>query len=142
MRKTLLSLVLAMLATPVFAAGIAVSHATLRVITPVSPAAGYFDVANDTARDVILTGARSPACGSLMMHQSTTDPFGLSRMVAAPRFVVPAHGRVGFKPGGYHLMCEHLALGAAHHATVTLLFEGGVTQDVIFTVVDAKGAPR
>ena len=143
MRVVLLSVVLALAAPAAFAGEITVMHATLRVISAAIPGAGYFDLSNGTGKNIALTGARSPICSDLMMHQSATES-GMARMLSVARIDVAPGQKLSFKPGGYHLMCMQpaAALATAHTAIITLLFAGGATQDVTFTVVNAKGAPR
>ncbi|HWD26044.1 MAG TPA: copper chaperone PCu(A)C [Rhizomicrobium sp.] len=132
-----------MLATPALAAGITVSHAALRVIAPGVPAAGYFDLRNDTAKPVVLIGARSPMCGAMMLHLSSSEG-GMMRMTTVSELPVLPGAGVSFRPGSYHLMCEHPAplLFDVHRETITLEFKSGAARDVTFTLVDAKGAPR
>ena len=143
MRRLLLSVALMLIATPALAGGITVSHAMLRTITPAVPAAGYFDLRNGTATAITLTGARSSACGDMMMHRSDGEG-GMMRMAMTPQIAVAPGARLSFRPGSYHLMCEHPspALFTAHAATVTLTFQGGTMLDVTFAVVDAKGTQR
>ncbi|NUR23019.1 copper chaperone PCu(A)C [Frateuria sp.] len=81
-------------------------HATgawIRVLPGALPAGGYVTLRNDGDRPAMLTGASSPAYGSVMLHQSSTDT-GMGRMRMVDRLEVPAHGQVALSPGGYHLM--------------------------------------
>ena len=83
---------------------VSISNPWIRFITPQTPAAGYFTVTNVGAHPVAIIGASSPACGSLMLHQSR-NVNGTEHMDAVASVSVPAHGAVRFEPGGYHLMC-------------------------------------
>lgn len=95
----------------------------IRFITPTTPAAGYFTVTNAGARPVVITGASSPDCGSLMLHQSS-NMGGTEQMDMVTSVTVPAHGSVRFAPGGYHLMCTSPSAGVTpgHSIAVTLNF--------------------
>lgn len=83
---------------------LSISNPWIRFITPSTPAGGYFTVTNASSKPVVIMGASSPACGSVMLHQSN-ETGGVSRMDAVNQVTVPPHGSVQFKPGGYHLMC-------------------------------------
>jgi copper(I)-binding protein len=112
----------------------------MRFILPSRPAAGYFTLNNDTDKAFTLTGAVSPDCGTLMLHQ-TLQQNGQDRMVPAKSIPVPAHGKVVFAPGGYHLMCMSPAAALRPDKTVpvTLRFADGSTVTVRFPVRGATG---
>ncbi len=145
MRNMLLRVAAAamVLAAPAAAADLTVSHATLRVISLSVPAAGYFDLANASATPVTLTGAQSTACGMLMLHKSSTQG-GMASMDDVATLVVPAHGKISFAPGGYHLMCMDPAasLTKARAAAVTLEFQNAPALAASFAVTDARGRPH
>ena len=138
-------LVAAMLAASVAARaaapdGLSLGEQWFRFITPTLPAAGYFTLTNATAAIQTLVGASSPACGSLMLHQSVTKD-GVEQMIMVPKVAVPAHGTLRFAPGGYHLMCmsPEPAMRPGQSVPVTLQFEGGGTLDAEFPVRGATG---
>src|SRR5579885_1445433 len=81
-----------------------------------------------------------PACGMLMLHQSTSEN-GTSSMSELSGVVVPAHGRIAFAPGGYHLMCMNPdeGLSPGKHVPVTLEFADGTKVNADFTVKNARG---
>lgn len=112
----------------------------IRVLLPSRPAGGYFDLDNHGASPLTLIGAKSPGCGSLMLHRSTASG-GTEQMVAVDQVSVPAHGSIQFAPGGYHLMCMGPASGLQPGGTVsvTLEFSGGGTLTTNFTVEGAHG---
>lgn len=83
---------------------LSISNPWIRFITPNTPAGGYFTVTNAGSKPVVIMGASSPACGSVMLHQSH-ESGGVSSMDMVSQVTVPAHGGVTFRPGGYHLMC-------------------------------------
>ena len=117
-----------------------VTDARLRVLLPSIPGAAYFDLHNSGASPLSLTGASSPACGSLMPHRSVTQN-GMDRMEMAPSVPVPAHGSVRFAPGGYHLMCMQPSanLHPGDASPVTLRFSGGQALTASFKVEGAHG---
>lgn len=120
--------------------GIALSHPTFRFTIAARPAAGYFTLTNDSATAQELVGAASPGCGMLMLHQSM-ETGGVSRMMYVAGVTVPAHGKVTFTPGGYHLMCMSPAavLRPGKSVPVTLTFKGGATLTASFPVESAGG---
>jgi copper(I)-binding protein len=120
--------------------GVSVTDAWMRLIIRQRPAAGYFTLTNTSDAPKTLTGAASPGCGMLMLHQSMQKG-GEDSMAMVDHVVVPAHGAVTFAPGGYHLMCMQPAatLAVGGSATVTLHFADGGTLTVPFPVRGAHG---
>ncbi len=105
------------------------------------PAGGYMTLRNAGNAPAVLTGASSPACGSLMLHR-TESGGGTDRMVSVDRVTVPAHGSLRFAPGGYHLMCMQPRMHPHETVPVTLTFADGSRTTTAFTVFGAKGAPE
>jgi copper(I)-binding protein len=120
--------------------GITVKQPWMRLLIKARPAAGYMTIENagDTPRD--LTGASSPACGQLMLHQSM-EKGGQDMMQMVPKITIPPHGSVSFSPGGYHLMCMQPAATMKVGATVpvTLMFADGGSVAVDVPVKGARG---
>ena len=131
-----------LLAAPALAASpaLTVSHPWIRFLTPQIPAAGYFTLHNNGARDAVLTGASSQDCGQLMLHQSM-EMNGMAEMKMVSAITVPAHGSVTFHPGGYHLMCmaPSAAIAPGRHIPVSLQFKDGSSLSIDFPVYGAKG---
>jgi copper(I)-binding protein len=119
---------------------VSVSGRWMRFITPTTPAAGYFTVTNAGSRPVVITGASSPDCGQLMLHQSR-NVSGTEQMVMVSNVTVPAHGAVKFAPGGYHLMCMSPSANVVPGRTVpiTLTFADNRLITKPFIVRGAKG---
>ncbi|MCO5968382.1 copper chaperone PCu(A)C [Actinoallomurus soli] len=88
---------------------------------PASPdvAAAYFTISDSGDKGDELTGVTADVSAQAMMHQSTGRTM---RMV--DRVPVPAHGRLTFAPGGYHVMLEHptRSLREGDHVRLTLRF--------------------
>lgn len=118
--------------------GVSLQGGWMRMLIPSRPAGGYFTLRNTGAEDRTLTGASSPACGSVMLHQSEHND-GTERMVMVGKVKVPAHGALSFAPGGYHLMCMHPgpAMRAGAKVPMTLTFADGGSLSAPFVV---KGA--
>ena len=122
------------------AAGLTLSNTWVRFIMSSLPAAGYFTLTNDTGKAASLVGAASPACGTLMLHKSM-NMNGQESMVMVKSVKVPAHGKIEFAPGGYHLMClkpqPSMKVGA--RVPVTLRFADGTKMTADFPVRNATG---
>ena len=84
-----------------------VSQVWIRQAPPgVDVMAGYFTLENLTAKPLQLTSVTSPDFGSVMIHESVQQGTH-ENMVEVTNLSIPAHGRIEFKPGGYHLMLVH-----------------------------------
>ncbi|MDR3520515.1 MAG: copper chaperone PCu(A)C [Acidocella sp.] len=112
----------------------------MRYLLPSIPAAGYMELQNPGAADVVITGAASPACGMLMLHKST-DTSGMAMMMDVPSITVPAHGSVTLAPGGYHLMCMQPAMKLGDNVPVTLSLQDGSTVSASLPVYGAQSSP-
>ena len=141
-RAGFLVVALMALAAPALAAGsgIEVEGPWLRYLPANRPAAGYFTLRNTSPRAVDLVGASSPACGSLMLHESSNTG-GMAQMKAVDAVPVPAGGSVSFAPGGYHLMCLQLSakVKPGQAVPVTLRFRDGTAMTTSFPVRGPRG---
>ncbi|MGA7711579.1 MAG: copper chaperone PCu(A)C [Rhizomicrobium sp.] len=131
---------LMMLLDSAMAAGLTVSDAWIRALPAGVPAGGYFTLRNDSGKTVTLTGASSPACGMLMLHQSE-NMGGMMKMDDVASIDIPAGGTIHFSPGGYHLMCmaPKPAIKPGNTVNVELQFAGGQTLTASFAVRNANG---
>jgi periplasmic copper chaperone A len=120
--------------------GLALGNPWFRFVMPSLPAAGYFTLSNTAGSARTLVGASSPGCGMLMLHRSVSER-GEERMVMVKSVAVPAHGKVSFAPGGYHLMCMSptARMRAGQSVPVTLRFADGATLSATFPVRNATG---
>lgn len=125
-------------AQPAKASGLVISKAWMRFIIPGRPAAGYFVLSNTSNQNRSLIGASSPACKSVMLHESVQKN-GVEKMVMVKSVAVPAHGGAAFAPGGYHLMCMSptRAVRVGAKVLMTLVFADGTKLKAGFIV---KGA--
>lgn len=121
-------------------AGLTLSEPWMRFVIAARPAAGYFTLENEGAEEKVLTGASSPDCGKVMIHESMTEN-GANAMKMVESVTVPAHGKVAFAPGGYHLMCMKPKPEMKDAATVpmTLTFKDGGTISGDFEVRGPSG---
>jgi copper(I)-binding protein len=121
-------------------APLTVSDAWIRSPAPGGQtAAGYFKLANHTAKPLVLTGAESDACASIEMH--TTEHDGTTmRMRPLDRVEVPPGGTITFEPGGRHLMLLHYTGVTTPTTDVTLQFEDGTRLRVPFEVRSLIGS--
>lgn len=125
MRQILFGLATVSMLVPMAAAAPAgVSDGWFRTLPGNLPAAGYFTLRNDGKAAIVLTAAKSPACGSLMLHM-THNMNGMMHMMEVERVEIPAGGSVKFATGGYHLMCMEPKLKAGSTVPVTLHFADG-----------------
>jgi periplasmic copper chaperone A len=140
MSRVLLPIAFLALASAAQAAPVSVHDAWLRLLPGDLPAGGYFTLHNGAAKTLVLAGADTKACGSIMLHRSMTMG-GMASMADATTIAVPAGGDLVFAPGGYHLMCmapaANLKIGA--QVPVTLHFADGTKLDVPFAVRGAAG---
>jgi hypothetical protein len=111
-----------------------------RYLLPNLPAAGYLVLQNTGGGDAILTGASSPDCGSLRLHQSQ-EKSGMSSMSMVSDITVPAHGSVTFAAGGYHLMCMQPKLKVGQRIPFALHFKDGGVLLLMAPVYGPTSAP-
>ncbi len=136
MRKILFSFLV--LATPAFAAPVTVSDAWFRSLPAGVPAGGYFTAHNASRHPLAITGAASPACGTLMLHRSSAKG-GMSSMDMVDKVALPAGGEAKFAPGGFHLMCLQPKMKIGGVVTVTVNLSDGSSVAAPFNVRDARG---
>jgi hypothetical protein len=89
---------------PDHAPGLSVSDAWIRLApTPSNPSAAYFTLHGGQAEER-LVGVASPQAERGEMHATMAGAHGMSMMAPLDAVSVPAHGTVGFAPGGRHVM--------------------------------------
>ena len=136
MRHGYFLLALALIAAPLLAAdgpSVRASHVWVRPAPPgVTVLAGYLTLENLTDAPLKLTGAASPEFAAVEMHQSTVKD-GVESMQPVDDVAIPAHGKVEFMPGGYHLMLMQPKkdLGIGSMVTLRLNFSDGSELDII-----------
>jgi hypothetical protein len=127
-------------AAPASAAEVQIGDAWIRALPPPVPSGGYFTLRNTGKSEIALTGARSAACGMLMLHRSK-EMGGMSSMEDVQSVPVPAGGEIRFAPGGYHLMCMDPtpAITPGASVPVTLQFSDKTEATASFAVKNAQG---
>lgn len=78
-------------------------------------ASAFCVITNNGDGPVRLATARSPDADSTLLHDMTGG-----QMLRVSDAVIPAHGRLGLVPGGYHLMLEGLRRPLAVGDTIVL----------------------
>ena len=125
-------------AAPAVAQKVTISDGWFRALPAGLPAGGYFTIHNGGTKDLEITGAKSPACGMVMLHQSENKG-GMSGMAMVESVPLPAGKSASFSPGGFHLMCMDGKLKVGTQAPVTLQLSDRSTVTASFAVKDAKG---
>ena len=140
----MLSLIVAVAAglstPPPSSSHVTVANSWFRALPANLPAGGYFELRNTGRWPVLLRGARSPACGMLMLHLSENNG-GMSSMRHVDSIDVAPGGLLEFKQGGYHLMCMDptAAMKPGASVAVMLKFADGSKVSTTFAVKNAKG---
>ena len=116
------------------------SDGWFRALPPTVPSGAYFTLRNAGTRPVTLIGANSPACGTLMIHESETRG-GVSSMSDMQSVNIPPGGQARFAPGSYHLMCTDAKplLKVGSKVQVTLSFKEAPPLTALFDVRNAAG---
>lgn len=78
----------------------------VRLLPSNLPAAGYFELKNNTGQELVLTGVESKDYGSAILHENVKKQ-GMLTMVALPEVRVPTNGKVSFSPITNHIMLEN-----------------------------------
>ena len=135
MSRIVLAIAALAFAATAAAADLRLTDAWVRWIPGGAPSGGYFTVHNDSPVPIELVAASSPEYGMVELHRTVTEGT-MSRMEAVEKVVVPAHGKLQFKPGSYHLMLMHpkADVKVGGEVTVVLQFSGGRTLDARFPV--------
>ena len=120
-------LLLSLLSQNIYAASpvpTTIKHAWIRLTPGDGPMAGYFEIVNHTDHNLTLSGANSPAFGSIMIHQSEIHHGEASMHAITQGLAISAGGTLRFSPGGYHLMLmeRKQSFTVGEQITITLMF--------------------
>ncbi|TCG05250.1 copper transporter [Paraburkholderia steynii] len=111
MKRTFPILALLSLCVPVLSAqaasaqSVMVSDCWVRSMPGDVPSGANFMAMNMSDKAIDLTSVETDAFGMAMLHQTQTSG-STSKMVMVDKATVPAHGKLAFAPGGYHVMLE------------------------------------
>jgi hypothetical protein len=107
-------------------AALTAQDAWIRATPGVDVAAAYLTLHNAGTQAVVVTGVRSPAAESAMIHETTLIN-GESTMRPRESLRIAPGETVRFAPGGLHIMLHGLKrpLAVGEQVPVTVLFEGG-----------------
>lgn len=129
---------------PALAADVRVTGAWVRANAPgVAKAAAYLTLVNESARELRLIGAASPAAERVQLHR-TVESDGQSRMERQTGGVaVPARGERRFQPGGLHIMLMDLEhdLEAGEALPLVLTFDDGAKRRVSVPIKPLTWSP-
>ena len=134
MKRTILLILASLLIAPVVSAtsmapAVRAEHAWIRLLPGDLPAAGYMVLKNLTDQPQTLVSASSADFGKVMLHQSVRTS-GVQHMEHVDSVVIPAHGTIEFKPGGYHLMLMQRSPGLKVGDTAVLVLKFADTGDL------------
>jgi copper(I)-binding protein len=119
-------------------------HGAIDIIRPWSRATpggakvagGYAVIRNEGAEPDRLVAATAEIASGATLHQMTMSDGVMSMRMLPEGVVIPAHGEIALKPGGYHLMLEDLKnplkVGDSFKGSFT--FEKAGTIDVTYSV--------
>jgi len=85
--------------------------------------AAYFVIVNDGNQPDSLIGVSTDAAKEADLHQTRIDSNDVAQMIPIQRVDVPAHGRIEFKPAGYHVMLMGLARDLKTGETLKLILQ-------------------
>lgn len=94
----------------------------IRVLPGSLPAGAYVTFENRSGTALKIVGAESADYAEAMIHRSSTEG-GMGRMEMVDSVPLPAHGKVEFNPGGYHVMLEKPKHPVKAGDTLTLTFD-------------------
>lgn len=117
---------------------VVVDNAWIRYLPGDGPMAGYFTLHNQSDEILTLVGASSQRFAKVQLHRAT-DRDGMASMEQLDVVLVPPHGEVAFKPGGYHLMLMQRQgeFSVGDEVTIALHFGDKSVREVRFVVKSA-----
>jgi len=143
MRNLLFAVIIAALGSPAAATGNAeFRDPWIRWLPGSAPMGGYFSLDNPGQDPLAVSGASSPAYGSVSLHRTSHRQDGTTSMqpVDLP-LTVPGNSTIAFEPGGYHLMLrapQH-SISPGDRVTITLHLASGNRIRATFDVYSPAG---
>ena len=149
MRLFALALTLLIGASPVLAGGedVVIEDAWSRAsIGTRRPGVAYMTLRNTGAEPVVLSGLRTDLAMMPMIHATTTDAQGVTRMSHMEAVEIPAGETVALEPGGLHVMLMDLQrpMVEGESYTLSVIFADGTetTVDVPILGMAARGPSK
>lgn len=139
--KRLLIALAVLFCAPVWAEGLSVEEAWVRMVPPVSPnTAGYLVLHNAGEQGRELVAVTSDVASAVEMH-TVVEQDGATMMQQLHKIAVPADDCVLFEPGGNHIMFIGLKqpLQEGDSVTLTLEFNDGEALTVTLPVQRGQG---
>ena len=140
------ALTLLIVASPLLAGGedVVIEDAWSRASIGTSrPGVAYMTLRNTGAEPVVVTGLRTDLAMMPMIHATTTDAQGVTRMSHMEAVEIAAGYTVALEPGGLHVMLMDLQrpMVEGESYTLTVIFADGTeaTVDVPILGIAARG---
>ncbi|TFV57781.1 copper chaperone PCu(A)C [Mycobacterium sp. PS03-16] len=105
--------------------------------------AAFAQLTNDSAEEVRIASASTPAAARVELHEVVPDGGGAMQMRQKQGgFVIPAHADIGLTPGADHLMLMELTAPLQPGTDVEIIatFDDGSTLPITAQVRDFPGA--
>jgi len=93
-------------ANPIDLDKVDIEQCWIRLLPGSLPAAGYFELKNNTGKDIILNDIKSQAYASAIMHENIKKQ-GMTSMESLMQIGVPSNGTLSFSVNTYHIMLEN-----------------------------------
>lgn len=105
--------------------GVQIEQCWVRLLPGHLPAAGYFELTNNSGLEHALIGVESTGYGSAILHENVNRQ-GMATMEALSEVRVPVKGRLSFSPQTNHIMLENRSssLKAGDFIGMTFYFQG------------------
>ena len=96
-------------------------------IGTVRPGVAYMTIRNSGDQPVTLVGLKTDVAKMLMVHRTTTDASGVTKMAPAGDLTIPPGGSVELTPGGLHAMLMGLTVPLEEGTSykLSLIFDDG-----------------
>jgi len=140
-KLTNIFILVSLLMTSLVVHAVEVNDAWIREAPPAaSMMGGFMVIENPSAKELVLVGASSKTFKHIMLHR-TVEEDGVSKMIHQMKILIPAHGKLVFKPGSYHIMMPvpDKRLVAGDKVMIRLEFKSGESKDVEFVVRKGMG---
>ncbi len=118
---------------------------TTNVANVISSSAMYFTLVNTRPTSYNIVNISSDQVGRIEMHKTVTDSNGVSQMVKIDYpFLISPNLKVGFIPGGMHIMLYDIRknLNVGDTVDITFFFDDNTVQTVTAKVANDNPYPQ